>query len=315
MNFSYKDFPEADLVLKTCDDVHLYVHRLVLKLASPLFEDMSNLPQPFPSSTNEPIAVTEDAETMRQVITLIYPCSPDSHMEQIKAMSLARQVLLLQTSMKYTFDSLTTKLANVLAERANRVPEDAFTIFAVARVRDLPELAQKAAAACLKLGQSELQLPLFNNYSENQEGIQSSCEEVSLAADLGQFSAAEYQRLLLFYRRRMAANKTLLAPFSLRATTPEWEESKQTSERRFCDRQFESLVWRFITQELEIHGPDIRRLLDLDFLDALLRQHGKHAICSYCDIYTRSGRKRKELVQYVNAAEAELPGFGAGDNI
>jgi hypothetical protein len=102
MSFTKDKFQNADLVLVTSDDVHLYVHRTILEVASPFFKgeinfydlqehridmnlttaDMLSLPQPLISThpsvlcddTNK-VNILEDAESMCLVLSLTYPFS------------------------------------------------------------------------------------------------------------------------------------------------------------------------------------------------------------------------------------------------
>jgi hypothetical protein len=38
INFTKEDFPDSDIVFKTGDGIELYVHRLILQIASPFFK-------------------------------------------------------------------------------------------------------------------------------------------------------------------------------------------------------------------------------------------------------------------------------------
>ena len=80
------NFPDGDIILRalgppSCD---FRVHKLVLSLASPIFEDMFSLPQPTPEDTAssaaevEIVQVTDPPEALDIVLRLIYPAVPPS---------------------------------------------------------------------------------------------------------------------------------------------------------------------------------------------------------------------------------------------
>jgi len=71
------DAPDADAVLRSSDGKEYRVHRLILSLASPVFQGMFGLPQPTdPPSQLPTIDVPESADILQPFIQYLYPCSP-----------------------------------------------------------------------------------------------------------------------------------------------------------------------------------------------------------------------------------------------
>ncbi|KAF8262687.1 hypothetical protein EI94DRAFT_1517841, partial [Lactarius quietus] len=70
------DASQADVIVRSSDDVDFLVHKSILACSSPVFNDMFSLPQP---SNNEAVdglpmvKLAEDAEIVRALITTIYP--------------------------------------------------------------------------------------------------------------------------------------------------------------------------------------------------------------------------------------------------
>ena len=71
------DASDADAVLRSSDGKDLRVHRIILSLASPVFQGMFSLPQ----STESPsqiltIDIPESSDILRPFLQYIYPRSP-----------------------------------------------------------------------------------------------------------------------------------------------------------------------------------------------------------------------------------------------
>ncbi|TFY83882.1 hypothetical protein EWM64_g136 [Hericium alpestre] len=77
------DDTNADIVLRSCDQVNFFVYKNILLIASSVFKDMFSLPQPTvaPDSSpvkSEPISqpiteVAEDAKTLDFILRCVYP--------------------------------------------------------------------------------------------------------------------------------------------------------------------------------------------------------------------------------------------------
>lgn len=71
----FNDTSGGDCILQTPDGARFVVHRVILSLASPIWNDMFSLPQASesPSSTRPVIPVEEDPATMEALLTMLYP--------------------------------------------------------------------------------------------------------------------------------------------------------------------------------------------------------------------------------------------------
>ena len=141
--------PDADVVLCTADNVHFWVYKVLLSLASPVFKDMFRLPQPSqsqPGSTDESgrpiISVAENRDTIEMMLRFCYP-SVDSvtldNLEDIQTM--------LAVMTKYDMQDGVTRVERQLAVPAFVVKEP-LRVFAISyryRLADTARLAMKAS--------------------------------------------------------------------------------------------------------------------------------------------------------------------------
>ncbi len=70
------DRSDTDFIMRTSDGVEFRVHRLILSMASSMFEGMFSIPKPSAllSDPNIPdISITEDSETIDLYLRICYP--------------------------------------------------------------------------------------------------------------------------------------------------------------------------------------------------------------------------------------------------
>jgi hypothetical protein len=68
--------PNADLIIRSSDLVDFRVHKPVLAMASPIFEDLLSLPQPSDSETIgglSMVQLSEGSELLNSLISMLYP--------------------------------------------------------------------------------------------------------------------------------------------------------------------------------------------------------------------------------------------------
>jgi hypothetical protein len=65
--------PNADVILRSSDDVDFRVHKVILSLTSDFFEDMFSLPQNSSQSEIQRIPVAEDSHVLDALLRVIYP--------------------------------------------------------------------------------------------------------------------------------------------------------------------------------------------------------------------------------------------------
>ncbi|KAK7692535.1 hypothetical protein QCA50_004165 [Cerrena zonata] len=136
-------FDDADIVLQACG-VDFRVHKLILSHASSVFKDMFSLPRNC-STLQEGIPiveVTEDAQTMHDVLSLIYL---NTHGVDLDELSTLQRVLLAPR--KYSMDNLHSMIGEILRSHAN---SDPIHVFVVACITNHPEIAHLAAKEILK---------------------------------------------------------------------------------------------------------------------------------------------------------------------
>ncbi|KAG8993976.1 hypothetical protein FRB90_000561 [Tulasnella sp. 427] len=103
----HSDSP-GDCIIQTSDGTQFVVYRVILSLASSVWNDMFSLPQSSETFSGEHpvITVDEDPETMQALLTMLYPMEPP----QITSYDLA--IKLIQACDKYFIS--TTRLAAFL---------------------------------------------------------------------------------------------------------------------------------------------------------------------------------------------------------
>jgi len=71
------DHPDADFIIRSSDGVDFHVHALLLRLASPIFNDMFALPRtPDIDETKDGLPIVDLAEDGRTIQILLSSCYP-----------------------------------------------------------------------------------------------------------------------------------------------------------------------------------------------------------------------------------------------
>jgi len=81
---------EADIIIQSSDTVKFRVHKLILASTSQLFKNMFSLPQP-PNEIVDGLHVlhmSEDAELVRALITMLYPIPSEIPVTYDRTLSL-----------------------------------------------------------------------------------------------------------------------------------------------------------------------------------------------------------------------------------
>lgn len=66
-------YPDADLVLRTNDDLLFRVHSSIMKMASGVFRDMLEVAQPAANGLEEDIPIDDHSSVVAQALDIIYP--------------------------------------------------------------------------------------------------------------------------------------------------------------------------------------------------------------------------------------------------
>ncbi|KAH8985597.1 hypothetical protein EDB86DRAFT_2326077 [Lactarius hatsudake] len=73
------DTPDANIIVRSSDNVDFHVHKSLLAMSSPFFKDLLSLPQPPDDELIDGLPViqlSENADLLNSLISLLYPISP-----------------------------------------------------------------------------------------------------------------------------------------------------------------------------------------------------------------------------------------------
>ena len=158
-------------MVRSSDQVNFRVHKSVLAMSSPFFEDMLSLPQPPDGEIVDGLPVvelSEDAGVLNCLISLFYPISP------VIPGSYQKVFALLAACQKYDMVSIQSYIRAEIQRGIYPAPvaAEAFTAYAIASSMGLVSEAENAAR--LTVGQ-----PLtFESLGEGLRSFngQSMCE-------------------------------------------------------------------------------------------------------------------------------------------
>ncbi|KAH9990631.1 hypothetical protein BJV74DRAFT_962964 [Russula compacta] len=142
------DISNADAIIESSDYAHYRVHKSILASSSPIFRSMFSLPQPLDNETVDGLPVvhiSEDAELVRALITMLYPISPD-----IPA-SYDRILALLAVAQKYDMSAVESAIRAEIRHRSlpAQTRNQVFRAYAIASSKNLPIERESAARQTL----------------------------------------------------------------------------------------------------------------------------------------------------------------------
>lgn len=174
---------DADLTIRSSDNVEFHVHKVILAKASRTFRDMFALPPPMYSSSQHPeddykdgrlvVHLSENSSVLDMMFRLFYP------VDSPKITSIVDIRAVLRALDKYLVDGFPETIENILMGGIEREPQ---TICVIACRYDLPKVANAAAKLTLR------DLILYSGPYPSDE-------------DLSYISAAKYRRLLLYHQQ------------------------------------------------------------------------------------------------------------------
>ncbi|KAH9965378.1 hypothetical protein BC827DRAFT_1184231 [Russula dissimulans] len=140
---------DADLIIRSSDQVDFHVHQSILGMASVVFEDMFTVPGPSPREQGQNksvINLTEDSKTLHRLLAMIYPLPPSMPETLEDALSL------LAACHKYQMDSTITCIRSLLKdfEPPLFTAQNSFHAYGVARRYHLKDEALVAARLTLE---------------------------------------------------------------------------------------------------------------------------------------------------------------------
>ena len=143
------DVANADIVIQSCDFINFRVHKSVLTLSSPFFNDMFSLPQPSDQEAVDGLPVvrlSEDAEVLNCLLTMLYPISsmiPDTY---------DKTLMVLAASQKYEMDGVQSRIrAEIQSKNLSLTNGPAtFHAYAIASIGGLSSERETLARLTLK---------------------------------------------------------------------------------------------------------------------------------------------------------------------
>ena len=140
--------PNADVILQSSDLVHFRVNKSVLISSSPFFGDMFSLPQPpndAPTDELPVVRLSEDAEVLNSLISILYPVTPEMPRSRYKIL------ILLAAAEKFDMDVAQSSIRAEVARRLrSSTRAGVFLVYAIACRKGL--IPEVEIAARLTLG-------------------------------------------------------------------------------------------------------------------------------------------------------------------
>lgn len=137
------DHADADLILRSSDNVHFRVYKAIMKAASPVFAGMFSLPDKHEPTDTGPqtVPLSEDGKTLDWLLRLCYPlCDPS--LQSIDDVSA-----LFQACEKYQMEEMMKQVAKIaLCDFLQTEPVRVYAIACLARAE---KVANLAALQCL----------------------------------------------------------------------------------------------------------------------------------------------------------------------
>ncbi|KAI9441841.1 hypothetical protein H4582DRAFT_1849526 [Lactarius indigo] len=144
------DIPDANIIVRSSDNVNFHVHKSVLAMSSPFFKALLSLPQPPDDELVDGLPViqlSEDADLLNSLISLLYPVSP------VIPGSYEKVFALLAACQKYDMESVQSNIRDGIKLGTFPVPveAEAFRAYAIASSMGLIPEMESAARLTLKL--------------------------------------------------------------------------------------------------------------------------------------------------------------------
>ncbi|KAF8263765.1 hypothetical protein EI94DRAFT_1788353 [Lactarius quietus] len=142
--------PEANIILRSSDQVTFRVHKSLLAMSSPFFEDLLSLPQPPDSELVDGLQVVElpeDADLLNSLVSLLYPISP------VIPSSYEKVFALLAACQKYDMVRIQSNIRAEVQRGTFPAPVASEAFSAYARASNLRLIPEMENAAKLTVGQ------------------------------------------------------------------------------------------------------------------------------------------------------------------
>lgn len=178
---------DADLILRSSDEVEFQIHRYAMTMASPVFQNVLSLPQPADPLNGPPVVdLPEDSRTLYTILRICYPVLDP----KIDTIELARSVL--DAALKYDMVVVVDYCKRALRSLAKSQPLRVYAIACTIGAETTARLAVREIVAHAPdniLGQET------GAYAKWLEGLSNQ-----RVAEFEDMSAGCYFRLMLYCR-------------------------------------------------------------------------------------------------------------------
>ena len=144
------NLPDANIIVRSSDQVNFRLHKSVLAVSSPFFNDLLSLPQPPDAEIIDGlpvVALPEDADLLNSLISLLYPISP------MIPNSYQEVFALLAVCQKYEMESVQSIIRAAIKVGTFPAPVQAEGFRAYAMASGMGLVPEAEDAARLTLGQ------------------------------------------------------------------------------------------------------------------------------------------------------------------
>ena len=136
------DMPDPNLIIRSSDLVNFRIHKPVLAMTSPFFRNLLSLPQPSDGETIDGLPViqlSEDAELLRSLCSMLYPVDP------VIPKSYDKVLHLLVACQKYDMVSVQSSIRAHRSFSSRSSGANIFNAYAIANSKGLiPEMESTA---------------------------------------------------------------------------------------------------------------------------------------------------------------------------
>ncbi|KAH9021004.1 hypothetical protein EDB85DRAFT_1872096 [Lactarius pseudohatsudake] len=143
------NLPDASLIVRSSDQVNFRVHKSLLAVSSPFFEDLLSLPQPPDDELIDGLPViqlSEDAGLLNSLISLLYPIAP------VIPSSYEKVFALLAACQKYDMESVQSNIRAEIKRGTFPAPAGAESFRAYAIASSMELIPEMESTARLTLG-------------------------------------------------------------------------------------------------------------------------------------------------------------------
>ena len=143
------DIPDANFILQSSDHVNFRVHKSVLAMSSPFFQDLLSLPQPPLDELVDGLPVLhvpEDSDLLNSLVSLLYP------IHRVKPGPYQKVFALLAACHKYDMEPIQRYIRDEVKRGTFPAPvkSEAFSAYALASSMGLGPEMEHAAGLTLR---------------------------------------------------------------------------------------------------------------------------------------------------------------------